>query len=263
MSVEETSESRALNHFEMGKTTEELLETRLALKTDPKYSLVLEKDDDKTSRLPGKHYRHSPESELYGELDLDDIEVERDEIEVEKISLNPDTGEARLEFESRREEEPRRYRILDSNDEEIALLAEIGYGERETAQLKYEKQTGKIKGRKDPDDSWKNYNGVREEYRVELIEKIITEVEKLREEPEQEFTGSKFQHLRPVYNAVTEKIERNGEAVINEQTHVGSARGADIANNFFSAAVRHPEDSPDNYEESSGKGRFPIIITEK
>ena len=261
VSINDTNVAEALNHFEMDRTAEEILETHLTLETSPDYPIILEEHENRTGSQQGTHYRQSPESREYGEIELE-IGIDTEEIQVDKVSINPESGEAELEFSSERGEDPRKYKILSFDEKEVALLAEVGYGERETAQVKYDKEEEKIKGRRSPEDSWKNYRGVRERYRIQLLEEIMNTFEDLREQPEEQFTGSKFQHLRPVYNAVTEKIDRNGKAIINEQTHVGSARGGDIKKDFKKAVRRVPDDTIDNYHIENDGNEYPIVITE-
>ncbi|MFB6175310.1 MAG: hypothetical protein ABEJ87_05055 [Candidatus Nanohalobium sp.] len=73
---------------------------------------------------------------------------------------------------------------------------------------------------------------------------------------------SNFEQLRPIYNAVNQKIEDEDRAVINEQTHVGTSRGGDVKKDFKKAVRRAPNDSLDNYKiENDGNG-YPIIIEE-
>lgn len=64
----------------------------------------------------------------------------------------------------------------------------------------------------------------------------------------EEKENQKLNHLRTYYHRVKEQIDANGKAVITCNTHIGSARGYHVVQNFRMAVRRIDDDSLENYE---------------
>lgn len=74
-------------------------------------------------------------------------------------------------------------------------------------------------------------------------------------------TDSRLSRLRVYYREINTMIEENGRAIIHGSTHIGSARGGHIKQNFKSAVRRIPGESLEDFEiENDGSGDYPIII---
>ncbi|MFB6100405.1 MAG: hypothetical protein ABEK16_03965 [Candidatus Nanohalobium sp.] len=159
-----------LKHFGIEESGEEILNDSVSWSLNPDYPLRLEKDRKNTRRRQGNYYRFE---------DCSDEGYEAvkgsEELEVESVFMNPESLDFKLSFQDG--EEKRRYRIIHSDDERVLLLGEVGYQEREVAQLKYDKETGQLKGRRTSEQGWKNYQGGRETQRIELIDNALKQVQ--------------------------------------------------------------------------------------
>lgn len=82
------------------------------------------------------------------------------------------------------------------------------------------------------------------------------------QEPSGGQSHAKMQHLRRYYGIIQERIESNGKFEIQRTTHIGSARGAGILQNFKSAVRRIDDDELSNYniKNDGNHGRYPIVI---
>lgn len=81
------------------------------------------------------------------------------------------------------------------------------------------------------------------------------------QDPSGSSNSSKLNHLMIYYRRITQGIEENGCFRITSTTHIGSARGGHIKQNFKMAVRRVEDDSLENYKISKdGGGDYPIII---
>ena len=232
------------------------------------FDLVYRKDMRKTSANQGSVY--TPEgtgSDWYDEDEISEIEIQDVEIDVEQVKLNAVTGETVL-VDSDGEET--RYDVFSSFEGTTTFTQQVG---ENTYVFRYEKgdveEEGKVRateiGRSHEPVEW---GGDELRKRVQLVDRIYHEARRnlwqnRKEEDEINAENSKFEQLKPVYNAVNNRIEQDGRAVINEKTHVGSARGAHIKRDFKKAVRRNPEgDSLDNYTIKNDGNEYPIIIEE-
>ncbi len=231
------------------------------------YDLVYGKDHRETSDSTGSVY--VPEgtgSDWYDEEDIKEVRIEDFEIDVQQVKLNAVTGETVL-VDSDGDET--RYDVFSSFEGTTTFTQKVG---RNRYVFRYDKredeEEDKVRATKIGDKGetveWQSDELKK---RVLLVDRLYHESrrnlwESKKQDEQIKAQNSKFQRLRPVYNAVLDKIEEEGRAVIKENDHVGDIRGPDVANMFFTAVDRHPDDSVDNYEESSGRGNSSTEITE-
>lgn len=228
------------------------------------YDLVYGKDPAKSSDINGSVYRpQGTGSNWYDDEDMEEVRIDGFEIDVEQVKLNAVTGETVL-VDSDGEET--RYDIFSSFEGTTTFTQKVG---RNRYVFRYEKKLDgedKVRameiGRGDEAVEWGSDDLKK---RVRLVDELYHESRRnlwqsKKQEAKIRNENSKFQRLRPVYNAVKDKIDQEGRALIKETTHVGDIRGLDLANMFFTAVDRNPDDSVDNYEESSGRG-CPVEIT--
>lgn len=98
-----------------------------------------------------------------------------------------------------------------------------------------------------------------EDYSLDRPESDTEEVN--IQDPSGSSNSSKLNHLMIYYRRITQGIEENGSFHINSRTHIGSARGGHIKQNFKMAVRRIEDDSLENYQiENDGGGDYPIII---
>lgn len=224
------------------------------------FDIVYGKDPAETAEINGSVYRpQGTGSEWYDEDEIDPVEIPDLEIDVEQVKLNAVTGETVLVNSSGGET---RYDVFSSFEGTTTFTQEVG---RSTFVFRYDKHEGEVNAAEIGGNETVEWANDELKKKVRLVDRMYHEArenlwKRKSKDSELKNKTSKFDQLRPIYDAVTNRIEQDGKAVINEKTHVGSSRGADIVNDFFTATVRHPEDSPDNYEESSGKGSYPIEI---
>lgn len=231
--------------------------------TTESYDLVYSKDRAQSSESEGSVYTLAGTgSEWYEEAALEEIEIEDLEIGVEKVKMNAVTGETRLIGKDGAATD---YNVFSTYEGNLTFTQELGG--RDYA-FRYDSDRENVKAvevgsGQEPMD----WNSDELSKHAELMEQLYTESRKglwrqQENEPGHELTGSKFRKLRPIYEAVTGKIEQEGRAVINEQTHVGKARGAHIKEAFKQAVERAPQDSKDNYRIENDGNEYPIVIEE-
>lgn len=226
------------------------------------FDLVYSKDRRESSDGRGSTYElEETGTEWYDEEALEEVEIPGLEINIQQVKMNAVTGETVL-VDSEGQET--RYDIRSSFEGSTTFTQEVG---RNTYVFRYDKQEDEVKavevgGDMDP-SRWGNPE-LRK--RAELIDQMYHETRKIlwenvaSDNDKVKAKDSDFGNLRPYYNAVINKIEEEGRAKIDKYTHVGSARGAHIKDNFKKAVRRVPEDSIENYSiENDGNG-YPIII---
>lgn len=228
------------------------------------FDLVYSKDRRKSSSSQGSTYTlQETGTEWYDDEALEEIEVEGLEVDIQQVKMNAVTGETVL-VDSDGEET--RYDIRSSYEGSTTFTQEVG---RNTYVFRYDKQEDEVKavevgGEMEP-SQWGSPDL---EKKAELMDNLYHETrerlwqEKASEQEEIEAENSKFERLRPIYNAVNQKIHDEDRAVINEQTHVGTSRGGDIKKDFKKAVRRAPNDGLDNYQIKNDGNGYPIIIEE-
>jgi len=199
-------------------------------------------------------------SEWYDETELESVEIDQFELNIQEIKINAVTGQATLVNSSSNEIE---YEVYDTSKESITFTKQVG---KSDFVFRYDRESGEVRaaeiGGSGHISEWRNPELKKQ---VKLIDSVYQEASKNLWQNEKSKgvnpEDSKFGKFYPIYKAVTNRIEEDGEAIITKYTHVGKARGADIKNDFKRALTRAPDDSLDNYTiENDGDG-YPIRIT--
>lgn len=178
MAAEQSQEAREVfdleNPFDKLDAPERPLERPFHIKGKTDYPLVLEHDSSRSGEQ-GTHYRVSEDSEEdYG---VEEISVDADGLAVNEILVHPGIRQVQLRFDDEElAEDPREYRFREEKDGDIRLLAEVGYSKREIAQLKYDRETEELKGRRNEYENWKNYHGGQETDRIKLMDRVFAEL---------------------------------------------------------------------------------------
>lgn len=225
------------------------------------FDLIYRKDGEESSNIQGSVYTLEDASDWYDGEELDEVSLEDMEINIQEVKMNAVSGETVL-VDS--EGNKTRYDILSSFEGTTTFTQEVG---RNEYVFRYDSQQDEVRaaeigGEREP-SQWSNPDL---EKKAKLMDHLYHETrERLWQntsEDEIRNKNSKFEKLRPYYNAVTNKIETEDKAVIRENTHVGSARGGNIKKNFKKAVKRAPNDSLDNYKIENDGNEYPIIIEE-
>jgi len=226
------------------------------------FDLVYSKDRRKSSQEPGSTYTlQETGTEWYEGEDIEEIQIEDLEIDIQEVRMNAVTGETVL-VDS--EGDTDRYDIKSSYEGSTTFTQEVG---RNTYVFRYDKQDNQVRAVEVGGDMEPSQWGSPDlEKRAELIDHLYHETrEQLwqgKEENEIRTKDSNFEQLRPIYNAINQKIEDEDRAVINRKTHVGTSRGGDIKKDFKKAVRRAPNDNLDNYKIKNDGNGYPIIIEE-
>lgn len=227
------------------------------------FDMVYTKDRQASSDGQGSTYKlQETSTEWYDDEALDEIQLDDLEIDIQHVKMNAVTGETVL-IDS--DGEKTRYDIRSSYEGNTTFTQEVG---RNKYVFRYDKQQEEVRavevgGEMEP-SQWGSPDL---EKRAELMDSLYHETRKRlwqekASEDDVKNVNSKFDKLRPYYNAVTNRIEQDGRAIIREDTHVGSARGGHIKRHFKKAVKRAPNDSMDNYRIENDGNEYPIIIEE-
>ncbi|AOV95114.1 hypothetical protein AQV86_04285 [Nanohaloarchaea archaeon SG9] len=259
------SPERSRQELEGGLELEELADRLEGEEIDEVegFDLVYSKDRRESSESHGSTYRlQETGTDWYEDENLEKIEVEGLEIDIQEVRMNSVTGETVLIDSDGKES---RYDIRSSFEGSTTFTQEVG---RNTYVFRYDKNDEDVRAIEVGGEMEPSYWGSSDlEKRAELMDKLYHETreqlwkEKTTEE-DIETKDSKFEKLRPYYNAVTSRIDQDGRAIIKENTHIGSARGGHIKRNFKKAVKRAPNDSLDNYTIENDGSEYPIIIEE-
>lgn len=222
--------------------------------------LVYKKHRGKSNDRKGSFYTlNEVRSEWYDETELEDVEIDEFEVDIREVKMNAVTGQTTLVNSDSKEI---RYEVYDTSDHSITFTKKIG---ESSFVFRYDRNSEEVKateiGGSGHVSEWRNPDLKKQ---IKLIDSIYQEAsrnlwqnEKTKGVNPEETEFGKFY---PIYNAVTNRIEKDDVAIITKYTHVGEARGADIKNHFKQALVRAPDDSKDNYEIENDGNEYPIRI---
>lgn len=232
------------------------------------FDLIYSKDGRKSSQMPGSFYTlEEAASDWYDGTELDGVEIEDFELDIQQVKMNVVTGETVLVDSSGNET---RYDIASTYEGTTTFTQQVGnndyvlrYENNEDGEQEDTVRATEIGGDMEPSE-WGNEDLKK---RTKLMAQMYKESRNTlwnsqKDDETIEARNSKFEKLRPYYNAVKNKIEQNGKAVIREDTHVGSASGGHIKENFKEAVSRVPDETLDDYEIENDGNDYPIVIEE-
>lgn len=222
--------------------------------------LIYKKHRGLSSEQKGSVYvLNEVRSEWYDETKLEDVEIDQFELNIQKIKINAVTGQATLVNSDNKEIH---YEVYDTSNQSITFTKQVGESD---FIFRYDRDPGEVRaaeiGGSGHISEWRNPEL---EKQIELIDSVYQEASNnlWQNEKSKGVNPCKtdFGKFYPIYNAVTNRIEEDGVAIITENTHVGEARGGDVKNDFKEALVRAPNDSKDNYEIENDGSEYPIRI---
>ncbi|MFB6115103.1 MAG: hypothetical protein ABEK04_02340 [Candidatus Nanohalobium sp.] len=227
------------------------------------FDLIYSKDGRKSSQMPGSFYTlEEAASDWYDDSEIDGVEIDSFELDIQQVKMNAVTGETVLVDSSGNET---RYDIASTYEGTTTFTQELGNNKYV---FRYDSEEDAVRATEIGGDMEPSEWGNEElKKRTQLMAELYRESRNTlwnsqKGEETVETRNSKFEKLRPYYNAVKKKIEQNDKAVIREDTHVGSASGAHIKNNFKEAVRRVPDESMDDYEIENDGNEYPIVIEE-
>lgn len=224
------------------------------------YDIGYERNRNRTAENPGTFYEPREKSSYY---DGPDPEIKLDiETEIENFYANVNTGDIMVKDS---EGNTRKYRLLMSCDEGMLLKGEIGYSDREVAEIKYRREEDGNMLKVKLEGQWRNYGkkpvgeakpgSVRQH--IEAIDSIYRQLDEARKASESEEQGMLLGNYADAdartdlklldqalgnlkdnsVNSITE-FERKGEARVDKQDHpfntgkgnsTNGAKGGDAA----------------------------------